>query len=426
MNHYRLISLLIGVVAVADAAFEDSKNFIHTVQFDNCGADGASLPTVGVSLNVAEAGDFTLHYWNEDALVETFTIVPAYTVAGQVTVDISSVFSVAANELGGAFYLVAPDTTTVVDCVYWVALPPNGLSQECIDVMESATAGDPPAGYVYSLAPTLGAYVGEVKSDYTAAAVEGGDAVCVAVDPSATASFAGSNTATAFVNEVYHKSSAVAKYAFEVAVLGAAEYTLFVGDGLTTDPIALTKDVPAGDANVWNFLEIDVTAEIDTWVFTAGYAVLAEKTGEILSSITWGATPVASVVLDGVTVYPLVVSDVDLAVGSEALAVTGTSMEDKSTGSWEVLAEATLTAANTNQDFVAVPPVDVTVTPGDGTTSAGGGGNPEETVAPGETDAPGGGDKTDAPGGGDKTDAPGGGDKTDAPGGGDKTDAPGG
>eukprot|EP01068_Selenidium_serpulae_P017512 Selendium_serpulae@DN6384_c6_g1_i1.p1 len=119
---------------------------------------------------------------------------------------------------------------------------------------------------------------------------------------------------------------------------------------------------------------------------TAGYAVLTDKTsGEILSSFTWGATPITSVDLTinsggtdvAVTVYPLVVKG---ELGDEkALAVTGVDMENKSTGIWTNSTASTLGSANDGQSFVAaVIPTEPATTPlpeGEQTTEAVGGGD---------------------------------------------------
>eukprot|EP01068_Selenidium_serpulae_P020995 Selendium_serpulae@DN9502_c0_g1_i1.p2 len=169
--------------------------------------------------------------------VEERSIIPVHTIPGQLTV-IATTFSSAVHTTGGAFYLDDP-SGAVVDCVSWGALPPT-ITWDCTDTL----AGPDPSNLVYNLAPTTpGAYLGEVKGDYAAAPVAQDAAVCMTGgDPSAAAAFVGSNTATAFVNEIAYGVG------FEIAVFGEGTYTLYVGDG-TID--GFHEFTAVGTAETW-------------------------------------------------------------------------------------------------------------------------------------------------------------------------------
>eukprot|EP01068_Selenidium_serpulae_P017526 Selendium_serpulae@DN6384_c6_g2_i5.p1 len=174
-------------------------------------------------------------------------------------------------------------------------------------------------------------------------------------DASAAAAFAGSNTATAFVNEIVRNVRGAS--AFEIAALSVSgkQNMLYVGDGTTHNGV---KDIHTGTIDEWDFLQAhlsDFAPDITGWDMASGYAVLTDKTsGEILSSITWGATPIFFVDLTikaaTVTVYPLVVLGGDLE-DEHGLAVTGLGMENKSTGTWAPSTDRTLGSANEGQSF---------------------------------------------------------------------------
>eukprot|EP01068_Selenidium_serpulae_P012541 Selendium_serpulae@DN5839_c0_g1_i1.p1 len=341
------------------------------------------------------AAEFWLHHWESTvsgdgtgaAAEAAIAVSDPPTVAGQVKVT-EVVTTVAADATtGGAFYLTSDEVgTTVVDCVYWGPLLTGGLSDDCTEITPDLVLEE----QVYSLAPAgaLGTYLGEVKFDYTENFAADGDAgvVCMsATDASAKAKFVGSNTATAFVNEV------VFGVGFEVAVLGAGTYMLYVGNDLAAasgveEGIAIT----GGKAGEWSFITAALTTAADWDNLGSGYAVLfesADTTGPILSSIAWGDAAPAFKDIDGsgVFVYPLVVHAAALAA-DEGLYVTGDPMATSGEGTW-VYSSApyapTSGAANTGQVL-----------------SGGGGGTGDET-----TDAPpaGGEGTTDGGGGITKT-----------------------
>eukprot|EP01068_Selenidium_serpulae_P005091 Selendium_serpulae@DN3867_c0_g1_i2.p1 len=275
MNHYKLLSLLLGVVAVADADYRTSKNFIHSVEFTICGNDPTvdGKPIIGVAL--AETGEFTVELWNKieagETATETATFTNTVTVPGEVVVQAfqSTHRDAVALAAGGGIYLIGPavgPAAPVLDCIYWGTPPAEGPAADC-----SLVDGDPTTGIVYSLAPTTpDAYLGEVKGDYTGAVfvdadeVTAGTAVCMATDPSARAAFVGSNTATAFVNEIV--VGAGADGGFEIAMLGdAGPYTLYVGDGAAV--FDGSHEFPAGTDSQWTlpFVTRDTLGDESTW-----------------------------------------------------------------------------------------------------------------------------------------------------------------
>eukprot|EP01068_Selenidium_serpulae_P020125 Selendium_serpulae@DN794_c0_g1_i2.p1 len=141
MNRYTLVSLLLGVVAVADASsvtdvsYSSSKNFIHAVEFAKCGdSEVYAGPLIGVALNVgANAEEFRLEQWNDVSagatFTKAFTVAPTLKVPGQV-----EIFKFSSDEPvdpgGGGIYLLDKDGT-VVDCIDWANLPENGPSSWC-------------------------------------------------------------------------------------------------------------------------------------------------------------------------------------------------------------------------------------------------------------------------------------------------------
>eukprot|EP01068_Selenidium_serpulae_P017513 Selendium_serpulae@DN6384_c6_g1_i10.p1 len=395
MNHYKLISLLLGVVAVADADYGTSKHFIHSVEFKTCktsDTESGGFPLVGVALN-GEAGDFTVELWNDlgvgDAFTEEVTLTALLGVPGQVEA-LQAIFTNAVADAGGGLVL-KNSVPEVVDCIWFGTAKPAGASFP-VDCVDSTAATPFTTAQIYSLATdpaSIGTYKGEEKADFVATVTDDtamAAVTCMVDDMSAAASFGGSNIATAFVNEVV-RNLGPAKFAFEVAALGAVEYTLYYGDASKNEKV----DVPAGTPDVWNFHQVDNIIVDTDWDMASGFAVLTDKTtGEILSSITWGTAPVAVVTLGTVNVYPLVVVVADLE-DQHALALTGTDMENKSTGVnivWADLTTSTLGAENDGQNFVAAatpPPQETTVAGEDGTLPIGGtteaaGGDAETTT----------------------------------------------
>eukprot|EP01068_Selenidium_serpulae_P019645 Selendium_serpulae@DN7015_c0_g1_i1.p1 len=88
-----------------DVEFQNSKSFIHAMEFYQCGgvANPGNAPEVGVVLNVAEAGDFKLHFWNGNAEAEAVAVSPVHHVPGQLNVmAVQMPTPVAASS--GAFY----------------------------------------------------------------------------------------------------------------------------------------------------------------------------------------------------------------------------------------------------------------------------------------------------------------------------------
>eukprot|EP01068_Selenidium_serpulae_P020124 Selendium_serpulae@DN794_c0_g1_i1.p1 len=143
MNRYTLVSLLLGVVAVADASsdvvpgygFSGSKNSIHAVEFSKCrDSEVYAGPLIGVALNVGpDAGEYRLEQWNDVSagatFTKAFTVAPTLKVPGQV-----EIFKFSSDEPvdpgGGGIYLLDKDGT-VVDCIDWANLPENGPSSWC-------------------------------------------------------------------------------------------------------------------------------------------------------------------------------------------------------------------------------------------------------------------------------------------------------
>eukprot|EP01068_Selenidium_serpulae_P012542 Selendium_serpulae@DN5839_c0_g1_i2.p1 len=383
MNHYRFVSLLLGVVAVADAGFETSKSFIHSVEFTICGnvADGDGFPHVGVTLNKesAAAPTFFIHHYDSSAASVVFEIATLPTTVGQV-IAVENILAEAIDAAGGALYLTDDVTgSTVFDCVYWgTVADPAG---ECTLIQEAD-----PSLVVYSLAPKTPVgggvpYVGEVKGDYEGKLLDGElddkSVVCMVDDPSAAATFVGSNTATAFVNEI------VFGVGFEVAVYGDGVYTLYVGNGKGTGTVDEIHTITGGLVGQWNFIEAPLT-DVSAWDAASGYAVLADTaddTGAILSSIAWGDAAPSSHEINGsgVVVYPLVVYAADL-IADDGLYVTG-EMDNSGMGSWSHEAGYTSSIGSANKGQTVVgggggtgdETTDAPPAGGEGTTDGGGG-----------------------------------------------------
>eukprot|EP01068_Selenidium_serpulae_P011690 Selendium_serpulae@DN5705_c0_g1_i3.p1 len=376
MRRNGLPLFLLGAVAVADAAFENSKSFIHAVEFAKCkgAANPGNAPNVGVVLNVAEAGDFKLHFWNGNAEAEAAVAVsPVHLVPGQLNVTPVQM-GTPVDSSGGAFYLVDPHSN-VVDCIFWGTQPADGLSSECTDT-ELASNIESKVYYI-DPAATFGAYVGEVRGDFSKGTADHAYALCMSEDPSVQAAFAGRNVATAFVNEIvkaHNCGGDAAISGFEVAVYGAGLYTLYAGDGQEDSTLESSYEFPAGLADQWNFHTVELSSlGLPNWGLEFGYAVLVDtETEEVMSSMGWGSgcPGLAHVNLKKsgvVTIYPLGVSWSNVGYGY-SLSVTGTDMENKSTGTWTYGQSCSWGAANNGQSFVTPTTEGPTEPPTEGPT----------------------------------------------------------
>eukprot|EP01068_Selenidium_serpulae_P012546 Selendium_serpulae@DN5839_c0_g1_i6.p1 len=121
MNHYKLLSLLLGVVAVADADYRTSKNFIHSVEFTICGNDPTveGKPISGGAL--AEKGGLSVAFCENmrhgETGYETDAFANTVTVPGEVVVQAfqSTHRDAVALAAGGGIYLIGPYTLYVGD-----------------------------------------------------------------------------------------------------------------------------------------------------------------------------------------------------------------------------------------------------------------------------------------------------------------------